>query len=406
MTAKTPEDYLSMSDDDFMNLPDLATGVEETPEAPSEEGTEVTPDTTEIPTEVPQQTQEELPTPVDASTEGDETIPEDAPEANPEDQSSQADPSSLVPAEGKKAPEQGSEEAKKSEEAPDYKALYEAMLQPIKANGRTIEIKSPEEAIRLMQMGAGFGRKMHDIQPHLKTLRFLEQNQLLNVDQTELAFLVDLRNKNPDAIKKLIKEAGIDPLDLNMDEEVKYQSKAIPVTDQQVILEERLSTLASQDGGIETLQVARDTWDRQSQDAVAAQPEILEHIHTQRMTGVYDVIVNEMERQKALGAIPYGTPFLQAYHQVGQYLQENNGFSHLQGNRTQTAVQQPAGLATQQKQPQLLDTKVAAPKPQVSNSDLAKAAAPSRASSRRSAPVINPLAMSDEEFEKQFGKNF
>ena len=51
-----------------------------------------------------------------------------------------------------------------------------------------------------MQMGAGYGRKLQDMQPHLKTLRMLEKNNLL--DEGKLSYLIDLDQKNPDAIKK------------------------------------------------------------------------------------------------------------------------------------------------------------------------------------------------------------
>jgi hypothetical protein len=109
-----------------------------------------------------------------------------------------------------------------TEKTPDKKVdledFYAQVMKPFKANGRTIELKTPEEVIRLMQMGAGFGRKIQDLQPHLKTVRMLEKNDLL--DPERLSFLIDINNKNPEAIKKLIKDSGIDPLDFNNEDNV------------------------------------------------------------------------------------------------------------------------------------------------------------------------------------------
>ena len=33
-------------------------------------------------------------------------------------------------------------------------------------------------------------------------------------DENQLAYLIDLSNKNPQAIQKLVKDSGIDPLDM------------------------------------------------------------------------------------------------------------------------------------------------------------------------------------------------
>ena len=80
----------------------------------------------------------------------------------------------------------------------DHKAFYEMVTKPIKANGKTVEIRTPEEAIKLMQMGANYTRKMQDIAPHRKVIMMLEDNGLLDTDK--LSFLIDLEKMNPDAI--------------------------------------------------------------------------------------------------------------------------------------------------------------------------------------------------------------
>lgn len=46
--------------------------------------------------------------------------------------------------------------------AVDYKAGYEQIMALTKANGKTMQVKSVEEAIQLMQMGANYTRKMQN----------------------------------------------------------------------------------------------------------------------------------------------------------------------------------------------------------------------------------------------------
>jgi hypothetical protein len=107
-------------------------------------------------------------------------------------------------------------------------------------------------------------------------------------------------------------------------------------------------------------------------------------IHEQRENGVYDLITTEMARQKVLGTISPTTPFLEAYKIVGDELASAGKFG---------------GTGTQ-KEPTVVATTVAEPKPAVTNGDKASAASPTRTTPRKAEKLVNPLAMSDEEFLK------
>ena len=60
---------------------------------------------------------------------------------------------------------------------------YNKIMAPFKANGKMIELRSPEEAVSLMQMGANYTRKMQELQPHRKTLLMLQDNNLLDAEK-------------------------------------------------------------------------------------------------------------------------------------------------------------------------------------------------------------------------------
>lgn len=394
--------FLEMSDEEFIKLSEAQTGVDETSasvEAPTADPDPANPAPAE-PAQVTEPTTQEptveAPAPVVPEPE---KPAEPAAVATPEKPAEPVAPVSTDPA-NPAAPEAPAE----PEKPIDYKALYEQVIAPIKANGKTIEVRTPEDAIRLMQMGAGFGRKMQDIQPHLKTLRFLENNGLLNVDQSELAFLVDLRNKNPDAIKKLVKDAGIDPLEMNIEEPVNYQTNIQPVTDKEIAFRETLENLRQREGGMQTIAVCNTEWDEKSQQALWNDPELFDVIHEHRQNGVYDTIKNEVDRLRAMGQIPMSAPFLSAYKQVGDYLRDNNVFAAAPAKEQPAA--QPATPAAPATPPALIEQRVAVPKPSVANNDKAKAAALTQATPQKAAPIINPLALSDEEFEKQFGNRY
>ncbi len=276
----------------------------------------------------------------------------------------------------------------KSDSAVDYKAMYEQVMAPFQANGKTFTPKSVAEVIQLAQMGANYTKKMQDIQPHRKVLLMLQNNDLL--DEGKLSYLIDLDKKNPEAIKKLIKDAGIDPLDIDTTSEADYTAGNHQVTDEDARFHEVLTDIASSDPGKQTLATINNTWDQASKEVIWAQPEIMSVIHEQRTNGVYDLIVAEMDRQKVLGKIPANTPFLQAYKSVGDALASAGAFG---------SVTQPSGTPAKP-EPQKIGERAAVPKPKAANGDKAKAASTTRSSSSRSGQIVNPLAMSDEEFLK------
>lgn len=277
----------------------------------------------------------------------------------------------------------------------DPKTEYEKILAPFNANGKPMQVKNADEAIRLMQMGANYSRKMQDIQPHRKVLRMLQDNQLL--DENRLSFLIDLEKKNPEAIKKLIAESGIDPLEIDMTVAPAYREGNHRVSDEEESFRSALDEVTSSPSGKETVQLVHTTWDQASKDALWANPEILRTIQGQRENGIYDRIVSELDRQRALGDIPISTPFLKAYEQVGKQLVASGGFQDLAQTPGNTANQQQ-GQGQPQPVKQVVDTRVAQPKPVTSNSEQARAASPTRSTPGTAKPLVNPLSMSDEEF--------
>ena len=268
--------------------------------------------------------------------------------------------------------------------APNYEDFFKQVMAPFKADGKTVELKTPEEAIQLMKMGANYTRKMQELQPQRKLLLMLENNGL---DEGKLSYLIDLDKKDPKAILKLVKDAGIDPLDLDVSVDPAYQAGNHTVSDAESNFRSVLDTLSSSTEGKETLRVINSTWDQASKELLWKDAEAMNTIHQQRESGVYDLISTEVERQKTLGNIPAGTSFMQAYQAVGNHMVSNGGFDSL----IKPAAIVPVAPVV---------TRVAPVKSVVENGDKASAASPPRSTSRPATVAINPLAMSDEDFLK------
>lgn len=272
-----------------------------------------------------------------------------------------------------------------AEEAQDF---YKKIMAPFKANGKTIELRSPEEAIGLIQMGANYTRKMQELAPHRKTLLMLQNNNLL--DHDKLSFLIDLEKGDPEAVKKFVKDRGIDPMDIDTSTDPAYLGGNHRVSDEEAVFRSTLEDLRSTPEGAETLVEVNNRWDNTSKELLWKNPEILPAIQEQRVSGVYDAIVAEMDRQQTLGKLPATIPFLEAYRIVGDQLVAAHS------GQTPNTVIAPATPA-----PTVLATRVAAPKSSISNSDQASAAAPTRRTAPQAQVFENPLAMSDDDFLKK-----
>lgn len=394
--ATTASDILAMSDDEILNMEAPAIIAEE------DTSTQNNPETNGVQTpdeEVDPSAVEDLPT--------EETSPETEPVEDDSANSltsdkvddkvddtevdsngkpiTEAEPSTTEPGQEQK------EEGKQSEGLPadfNYKEGYEKLMAPFKANGKMITPRSPEEAISLMQMGANYTRKMQELQPYRKVMLMLQNNGLM--DEEKLSFLIDLDKKNPEAIKKLLKDSGTDPLDFNPEEEINYQGGNYRVTDTEADFATEIDDLKSTQEGQATLGVISSTWDAASKDALYHNRGLLQTIHEQRENGIYDTIANEVNRLQMLGQIPVGTPFIQAYNHVGNLLAQQGAFN-------QVAKPEPVQAVKPAVKPVV---RVAQPKQTLSNNEQAKAASLNRAATRKATPIVNPLAMSDEDFAK------
>ena len=275
-------------------------------------------------------------------------------------------------------------------EVPDYEGFYKKLMAPLKANGKTIEIKNPDEAVQLMQMGANYTRKMQALAPHRKYLLMLENNGLL--DEGKLSYLIDLDKKNPEAIKKLIKDAGLDPREIDLeDPQAKpYFEGNHRVSEEETNFRTTLDELSSIPDGKATLVEINTNWDQASREVLWKQPEVMTLIHEHRENGIYDRISTEVNRQRTIGQLPANVPFLHAYKAIGDQLAADGKFDDLA----------KAPEPKQQEQTPVV-TRVQKPKPAATNNDKVNAASTTRTNPRKVETSVNPLALSDDDFMKQ-----
>jgi len=276
-------------------------------------------------------------------------------------------------------------------------ATYKELFAPFKANGKTIQVKTPQEALRLMQMGAGHVKYQNSIKPLLVQAKTLENN---NINLEDLNFLIELHNKNPAAIKKLVRDANIDPYDIEVDEDAKaadkqFSSKNYSATEEQITLEEALADVRSHPEGVVLLTSLRNEWDAESRKVVMADPKILHVLVEQRESGIYDRISAEIDRRTILGELP-DMPFIKAYHQVGIEMTNAGSFTPQKTTKTPTTEK----TTTRSK---VIERKAGTVPKTAANDYAVKAIAPIKAVVTAKPDLSNVMNMPDEEFNKIAG---
>jgi len=277
-----------------------------------------------------------------------------------------------------------SEKVDETHEAVDYKAAYEELTSPFMANGKEMTIENVDEAILLMKKGAGFENRMKQIKPHLKIIKTLENNNLLDVDKVN--FLIDLDKKNPEAIKKLIKDSDYSPLEEEDDDNSDYVPNSYMVDDSTMAVDNVLDEISSSNSFQKTVDVITNQWDDTSRQIIASNPNAIKTINEHIELGVFDKITATVERERIFGRLNNMSD-IEAYKQVGEQLTKAGAFNSQSSN------------AAQPDKP-MTNTDNDNDKAELRKRKQAASLTKQKASVNKQTIQKNPLSMTDEEFEK------
>jgi hypothetical protein len=270
------------------------------------------------------------------------------------------------------------------------------MTAPFKADGRDFQIRSPEDAIRLMQQGANYSRRMHELKPIKHLHRMLQDNGL--ADQNKLNFLIDVAKGNKDAIAKLLKDHNIETVDLDTDGENKYQARNYAGTQQQQAFRDALDAATMQPEGQSLVQEIHTTWDTESKNKLRENPTILGNLVELRKAGVYQQVAEELDYQRSMGYLT-DVPYLQAFDAVGDAM-KNAGVIKLPNQPGPAPNGQSQGNHNSGQPVASGGRKAEAPKATPPNPNLSSAPVSKQSKTPPAPKEPNFDAMSDEEFLK------
>lgn len=314
----------------------------------------------------------EVETPSEESTETvEEALSESTEEATTEDESEESTET--------EEPAEEVETEVTNETSDEAAAQLAKLFTPFQANGKEVKVDNIDDAIRLMQMGVGFNKKMAGLKPHLKLLKILENHDLLS--EEKISFLVDLNKKDPTAIGKLLADSNIDPL--NLDSGNEYTPKAYTVSDSELELDDVLRDLKDSPHYAQTLDVAVNKWDSTSKQLLISNPSIIRILHDQIGNGIYAKVTQVIEKERLLGRLN-GLSDLEAYKQVGDEMNAKGLFA-------QPATKPPATA--------IIPNKANANESALKSRKLAASPTKSSPGKKMDMSNFNPLAATDEEIK-------
>ena len=362
---------LDLSDEDFIKLNFDDFPEDMTSEVKKEE-------TEEVSDEVIEETEEVS---TDEKNDSEEKETEDTSETEESESVEEVEEESDTEVEDKEVTDPEEEDKEKTTSEINYEEAYKKILSPFKANGKEIKVDNVEDAIALMQMGANYNKKMAGLKPNLKLLKMLENNKLL--DEKKLAYLIDLDKKNPAAITKLLKDSGVDPLDVDVKAPDNYKPNTYTVDDKEVDLDNVLDEIRDTASFNETLDIIGNKWDKASQKILVENPNIIKIINEHVESGAFQQIKQVVDSERMFGRLT-GMSDLEAYKHVGDAINARGGFTK---PSTNTLAQAVVKAKTKAVDPKLISRKKAA-------------SSTKSVASVKQEDDFNPLAMSDEDFEK------
>ena len=293
-----------------------------------------------------------------------------------------------------------------------YKDFYNKVTSEFVANGKVMKgFTEPEKIIQAQQMAAGFSEKMRAFKQYRPFIEPLKKKGILdNPDKFNL--MIDAIDGDQEAIKALLKETNIDPLELNIDE-VDYKPKdnlASPIT----LAYDDLIDTASQFGIDDKVNnIITKEWDDDSVAELLSDTKNSSDLIAHMNNGVYDIVQERIAKKKMTDI----TGSFSSMRDIDQY---RAAVAELEQEYVQQQQMQQQQVMHQSQEPvvqfsedaiQAEIAKIKAEKEQVKKREQAnskantarkKAASVSKKKStmKQTKKVFDPMELSDDEFEK------
>lgn len=211
----------------------------------------------------------------------------------------------------------------------------------IKANGTELDM-SLDDLVKLAPKAIDYTKKMQEIAPHRKNISIMVDNK---ISAEDLNLLVSMKNGDVDAFSAMSKRAGVDTLGIDVDNADKYVPKEYGRTEQQLGIDDVISTISTDKEFEVTQRVIDNQWDSKSREYFTGKPEDIQVLHNDIKEGRYGDISAKAMKLRVLDNGP-------AKSDVEYYIEA--GHQYYAEQATQVKVSEAATEQASVKEAQLL----------------------------------------------------
>lgn len=172
--------------------------------------------------------------------------------------------------------------------------------QTFKANGKEYEFTDDEiktQFPKIFGQAMDYTRKMQAIKPWRKTIDAIESAKL-NHDDVNL--MIDVLKGDKDAVAAVLKRTGIDALDLDVDDS-RYVAKDYGRNETELAIKDVVDKISIDPEYSITHRVLSNEWDDRSFKEMTDDPELIELLHIDVKSGMYNKVQPIAEKLKLYG---------------------------------------------------------------------------------------------------------
>ena len=184
------------------------------------------------------------------------------------------------------------------EEAP--REIQPIQKQKFKANGKEYEFTDDEirtQFPKIFGQAMDYTRKMQAIKPWRKTIDAIEGAKL-NHDDVNL--MIDVLKGDKDAVAAVLKRTGVDALDLDVDNS-KYVAKDYGRNETELAIKDVVDKISVDPEYNMTHRVLSSEWDDRSFKEMTDDPELIELLHMDVKSGMFNKVQPIAEKLKVYG---------------------------------------------------------------------------------------------------------
>lgn len=214
-----------------------------------------------------------------------------------EDANEDEDEDSDEDSEGDDQPDEDEDEQSKDKSEEEDDSKYDSYTKHnVKSDSVDYQLTLDELKV-LASKGLNFTKKTQAIAPWRKHISALEE---AGVSKEELDIFIDMKKGDKGAAARLLKQAGIDALEMEEEDDANYKPKFHGKTDAQIKLDEAIDHIRSDQEYNITQHVVADQWDEKSREVMIDNPSMIAELHEDIKSGVYNNVLPEANKLKAM----------------------------------------------------------------------------------------------------------